>query len=114
MTTDIALKTLFGERAKYEMLVSGNCFATILMTQGLALFFGILDFCYATATNIRAPWEGAYQTQEALPGPRALALQRVRRPSPLRGRSAITTTAAPRNSGRAPNGISGRRHLSLR
>jgi putative ABC transport system permease protein len=53
--TDIALKMLFGERAKYAMLVSGICFATILMTQGMALFFGILSFSYATATNIRAP-----------------------------------------------------------
>lgn len=53
--TDIALKMLFGERAKYAMLVSGICFATILMTQGLALFFGLLTFSYATATNIRAP-----------------------------------------------------------
>jgi putative ABC transport system permease protein len=52
---DIALKMLFGERAKYAMLVSGVCFATILMTQGLALFFGILGFSYATMTNIRAP-----------------------------------------------------------
>jgi len=52
---EIALKMLFGERAKYMILVSGICFATILMTQGLALFFGILSFSYATATNIRAP-----------------------------------------------------------
>ena len=52
---DIAFKMLFGERAKYAMLVSGICFATILMTQGLAMFFGILSFSYATATNIRAP-----------------------------------------------------------
>ena len=51
---DIAFKMLFGERAKYAMLVSGICFATILMTQGLALFFGILSFSYATATNIRS------------------------------------------------------------
>jgi putative ABC transport system permease protein len=52
---DIALKMLFGERAKYAMLVSGICFATILMTQGLALFFGILSISYATAMNVRAP-----------------------------------------------------------
>jgi putative ABC transport system permease protein len=52
---DIALRMLFGDRAKYAMLVSGICFATILMTQGLALFFGILGFSYATMTNIRAP-----------------------------------------------------------
>lgn len=51
----IALKMLFGERAKYAILVSGICFATILMTQGLSFFFGILGFSYATAKNIRAP-----------------------------------------------------------
>ncbi|MBI5592032.1 MAG: hypothetical protein HY881_16325 [Deltaproteobacteria bacterium] len=53
--TDIALNMLFGKRAKYAMLVTGICFATILMTQGLTIFFGILGFSYATATNIRAP-----------------------------------------------------------
>jgi hypothetical protein len=52
---DVALKMLFGERAKYAMLVSGIGFATILMTQGMALFFGILGFSYATMQNIRAP-----------------------------------------------------------
>ena len=30
--TDIALKMLFGECAKYAVLVTGICFATILMT----------------------------------------------------------------------------------
>ena len=46
--TDIALKMLLGERAKYAMLVTGICFATILMTQGPAMFSGILSFstCY--------------------------------------------------------------------
>jgi putative ABC transport system permease protein len=53
--TDIALKMLFGERAKYAILVSGICFATILITQGMAMFFGILSYSYATATNIRTP-----------------------------------------------------------
>jgi putative ABC transport system permease protein len=53
--TDIALRMLFGDRAKYLMLVSGISFATILMTQGFALFFGILSFSYATVSNIRAP-----------------------------------------------------------
>ncbi|MGD9824195.1 ABC transporter permease [Desulfobacter sp.] len=52
---EISLKMLFGERAKYAILVSGICFATILITQGMAMFFGILSYSYATATNIRAP-----------------------------------------------------------
>ena len=52
---DIALKMLFGERAKYAILVSGICFSTILITQGMAMFSGILTYSYATASNIRAP-----------------------------------------------------------
>jgi putative ABC transport system permease protein len=52
---DIALKMLFGERAKYAILVSGICFSTILITQGMAMFSGILTYSYATASNIRVP-----------------------------------------------------------
>lgn len=51
----LAIKMLVGERAKYAMLISGICFATILMVQGLALGFRVLSFSYATAVNIRAP-----------------------------------------------------------
>lgn len=52
---DLALQMLFGDRAKYLLLVSGVCFSAILMAQGLAMFFGILSFSYATVDNIRAP-----------------------------------------------------------
>lgn len=51
----IGLKMLFGERAKLAMLVSGICFATILMVQGLALGLGLLATSYATAVNVSAP-----------------------------------------------------------
>jgi putative ABC transport system permease protein len=51
----IALKMLFGERAKCAMLISGICFATILMVQGLALGLGLLSTSYSTAVNVRAP-----------------------------------------------------------
>lgn len=51
---EIAFKMLFGDRAKYLMLITGVSFATLLMTQGLSMFFGIISFSYATATNIRA------------------------------------------------------------
>jgi putative ABC transport system permease protein len=53
--TDVALQMLYGDRAKYAMLISGVCFSTILMAQGLAMFFGILGFSYATLDNARAP-----------------------------------------------------------
>lgn len=51
---DIGLRMLFGERSRYATLVGGICFATLLMTQGLALFFGLMTFHYSIATNIRA------------------------------------------------------------
>ena len=53
--TEIALRMLWGERARYGTLVGGICFATLLMTLGLALFFGLMTFHYSIATNIRAP-----------------------------------------------------------
>ncbi len=51
----LALRMLFGDRAKYLMLVSGITFATILMTQGFALFFGIMSWTFASVRNVRAP-----------------------------------------------------------
>lgn len=53
--TDVALQMLYGDRSKYMLLISGVCFSTILMAQGLAMFFGILGFSYATLENARAP-----------------------------------------------------------
>src|SRR5258708_4756368 len=50
----IALSMLFGERAKYLLLLSGIGAATILMVQGLALGYGILSYSYATLDNIRS------------------------------------------------------------
>lgn len=52
---DIALRMLFGDRARFALLVSGICFSTLLMSEGIALFFGITSFSYATADNVRSP-----------------------------------------------------------
>lgn len=51
----IALKMLFGDRAKYVMLVSGVTFATLLMAQGMSLFCGLMTWTFSTLRNIRAP-----------------------------------------------------------
>lgn len=51
----LALRMLFGDHAKYLMLVSGITFATILMAQGTALFFGLMSWTYAPLRNIRVP-----------------------------------------------------------
>lgn len=50
----LALRMLFGDRAKYLMLISGIMFATILMTQGGALFCGIMSWTSSTLSNVRA------------------------------------------------------------
>jgi putative ABC transport system permease protein len=51
----LALRMLFGERAKYLLLLSGIAAATVMMIQGIALGFGVLSFSYATADNVRSP-----------------------------------------------------------
>ena len=53
--TGLALRMLFGERAKYLLLLSGIAAATIMMVQGVSLGFGILSYSYATIDNIRSP-----------------------------------------------------------
>lgn len=50
----LALKMLFGDHAKYLMLVSGITFSTLLMAQGAALFCGIMSWTFATVRNARA------------------------------------------------------------
>lgn len=50
----LALKMLFGDHAKYLMLISGVTFATILMTQGAALFAGLMSWTSSTLRNVRS------------------------------------------------------------
>jgi putative ABC transport system permease protein len=50
----LALKMLFGDHAKYLMLISGITFATILMTQGAALFAGLMSWTSSTLRNVRS------------------------------------------------------------
>jgi putative ABC transport system permease protein len=50
----LALKMLFGDHAKYLMMISGITFATLLMTQGAALFCGIMSWTYSPLRNMRA------------------------------------------------------------
>ena len=50
----LALKMLIGDRAKYIMLVGGLTFASLLMTQQCAVFFGLLTWTTSHLTNMRA------------------------------------------------------------
>ncbi len=50
----LALKMLLGDRAKYVMLVGGLTFASLLMTQQCAVFFGLLSWTTSHMRNMRA------------------------------------------------------------
>ena len=50
----LALKMLIGDRAKYLMLVSGLTFASLLMTQQCAVFFGLLLWTTSHLRNMHA------------------------------------------------------------
>lgn len=51
----LAIKMLFGDTAKYLMLVVGIVFATFLITQQVAVFCGILLWTAGTVQNVPAP-----------------------------------------------------------
>jgi putative ABC transport system permease protein len=77
----LALKMLFGDRAKYAMLVCGLSFCALLMTQQSSVFCGLLLWSTATVRNIQAPiWvadEKVEQVNEVVPL-RDVEVQRVR------------------------------------
>ena len=77
----LALKMLFGDRAKYAMLVCGLTFCALLMTQQTSVFCGLLLWTTATVRNVRVPiWVAdakVEQVNEVVPL-REIDLQRVR------------------------------------
>lgn len=51
----LALKMLFGDTAKYLMLVAGLAVATFLMAQQTAVFCGLMNWTKSTLKNVPAP-----------------------------------------------------------
>lgn len=51
----LALKMLFGDTAKYLMLVAGLFFATFLIVQQASVFCGLMTWTTATLKNVGAP-----------------------------------------------------------
>lgn len=51
----LALKMLYGDHAKYAMLLGGLTFCALLMTQQTAVFCGLMRWTTATLRNIQAP-----------------------------------------------------------
>jgi putative ABC transport system permease protein len=51
----LAIKMLFGDSAKYLMLVFGVMFATFLMTQQSCVFCGLMSWTTATINNVPVP-----------------------------------------------------------
>lgn len=77
----LALKMLFGDRAKYMMLICGLSFCALLMSQQTSVFCGLLLWTTATVRNLRAPiWVAdakVEQANEVVPM-REIEVQRVR------------------------------------
>ncbi len=62
----LALKMLYGDRAKYAMLVCGLTFCSLLMVQQSSVFFGLMLWTTATVRNIGAPiWVADVKVQQA-------------------------------------------------
>ncbi|HSI36967.1 MAG TPA: ABC transporter permease [Tepidisphaeraceae bacterium] len=51
----IAIKMLIGDRAKYLGIIMGITFASLLITQQLAIFFGLLSRTYGAVTDLGLP-----------------------------------------------------------
>ena len=51
----VALKMLFGDRAKYLMLLAGLTFSTMLIVQQGSIFWGLMIWSQSGITNINAP-----------------------------------------------------------
>lgn len=51
----LALKMLYGDRAKYAMLLCGLTFCSLLMTQQASIFLGLMRWTTATLRNIQVP-----------------------------------------------------------
>ena len=77
----LALKMLYGDRAKYAMLVCGLTFCSLLMTQQSSVFCGLMLLTTATLENIKVPiWVSdakVEQINETI-GLRDIEVQRVR------------------------------------
>ncbi len=51
----VALKMLFGDRAKYMMLLAGLTFSTMLIVQQGSIFWGLMTWSQSGVTNVNAP-----------------------------------------------------------
>ena len=77
----LALQMLYGDRAKYVMLVSGLAFCALLMSQQTSVFCGLLRWTTATVRNIGAPvWISDAKVDQVneVVALREIELQRVR------------------------------------
>ena len=62
----LALKMLYGDRAKYAMLVCGLTFCSLLMVQQASVFCGLMQWTTVTLRNIGAPiWIADAKVEQA-------------------------------------------------
>src|SRR3954452_12917843 len=51
----VAIKMLIGDRAKYLGIIMGLTFASLLITQQLAIFFGLMTRTFGAITDLALP-----------------------------------------------------------
>src|SRR5256885_9610732 len=51
----VAIKMLIGDRAKYLGIIMGLTFASLLITQQLAIFFGLMTRTFGAITDLSLP-----------------------------------------------------------
>jgi len=56
----IALKMLIGDRAKYLGIIMGITFASLLITQQLAIFNGLMSRTYGAISDVGLPEQDGY------------------------------------------------------
>lgn len=77
----LALKMLYGDRAKYMMLVCGLTFCALLIVQQSSVFFGLMRWTTATLRNIGSPiWVADRKVEQAneIVPMREIEVERVR------------------------------------
>ena len=70
----VALRMLFGDRAKYLMLLCGLTFAVMLIVQQGSIFWGLMIWSQSSISNLNVPiWVTDPGKSNRLPTPRSIA-----------------------------------------
>jgi len=86
----IAIKMLVGDRAKYLGIIMGITFASLLITQQLSIFVGLMSrtFGFITDTRVISEARATAEARKPSPSPASRRRRRRSRQGPKTSRSA--------------------------